>query len=702
MRSERGAITIMNRLISIATLAWAALIASPLMGQAGAPSPQQAALAPPAKVDVQPKGGQQGQTLKLSILGQNTHFIDGKTKVDFGVNSGVAYDSLPKVTDATHATVVITIKPDSTPGSRDMSVTTDSEVASTGFVVVRSSPALISITPPSAATGKTLDVNVVGQFTNFVPGSTKADFGEEIAVNSVKVTDSAHASVNLTILANATPGGRDVTITANNEPVMGHNGFWVEGVAPGTAGTGDDNPSTDWMNSRYIKMRRTLMAPKSVADTFGRRIGERYIALQITIYNRSNQYQWLIQDASVDLNNLYQSMKVARTRDGCSKSTLNELWETLNTICGPDNYCDKNASSADLTMLRGVAEKGQALDPRNFALHSLMGSGTIASGLIGVAKFGPSYAPAVAMFNGPLLNALQSIFPDYTVTQENRLSDSAYAANTVVAKRQAKVIAIFIPQEYLLTKEQRKLYWKDPEAVYKCTDLRLLNANVDGNFISTVTATPTTTTVTIASSDQALFQQDSFTIHGTIAGTFLSDATLTLADPVPAGLSVKLDGTPTDSLIKFILTGTKYVPPHTTLIFAIKGHSGDPVKATYEVNYNPAPPEPSKASPDCSLKAGDSVSVTVTGKNFIGDTKVVSTKAGLTPGAVTPDSSTQIKLEIAAAASAAPGTYPLRVMALGGMSTGSFSCTVTSASAAKAGGNPAVKAGARQRGNTSH
>jgi hypothetical protein len=288
---------------------------------------------------------------------------------------------------------------------------------------------------------------------------------------------------------------------------------------------------------------------------------------------------------------------------------------------------------------------------------------------------------------------MQSIFPDYTVAQENRLSDSAYSVNTVVGKQQAKVIAIFIPQDYLLTKEEQNKYWKNPESIYDCADLRILAADVNGNFISTVTATPTSLMVNIQSKDQALFQQDNFTVNGTIAGNFLANATVELADPVPAGLSVKLDGTPTDSRISFVLTGTKPVPPHTILAFTVKGPTGDPGKAAYEVNYNPPAPEPTKVAPDpCEAKAGASVSVTVTGKNFLGDaTKVFLFKpsTGLTPGAVTVDSSTEIKLDLAVAADAKPGPYELRVMSLGGPSTGSFSCSVSAADAKPA---PTAKA----------
>jgi hypothetical protein len=637
----------------------------------------------PAIGSVSPNSGQQGQTLdSVVVVGDATHFADGVTTANFGPNIKV---NSTKVTGATHATVSITIAAAAPPGGQAISLTTGGEVVkiANGFTIQAPSPAIGSVSPNSGQQGQTLDsVVMVGDATHFVDKVTTANFGPNITVNSTKVTDGTHATVSITIPAAAPPGGQAITLTTGAEVVKVANGFTIQ-AAPSVAVTGicptgfdGCNKAVTAMNQQYIVLNRTIMDPKSVSDTFGRRIGQRYIVMQISIANRNKDFQWLIQDAGFDLTNFATEVARRPNCDANLKLVLGQLTEHSEST---------QVSSADLTMLRGVAEKGQSLDPRNFIIHGLYGSGVIAAGLIGVTKFGASYAPAVAAFNGPFINAMQSIFPDYTVNQQNRLSDSAYSANTVVGKQQAKVIAIFIPEEYLLTEKQQKDYWTKPESVYDCADLRLLEAVVNGNFISNVTATPALLTVNIQSKDQALFQQDNFTINGTITGNFLTNATVQLADPVPAGLSVKLDGTPTDSLIKFVLTGTKPVLPHQILIFAVSGVTGDPGKVTFEVNYSPPAPEPTKVTPDpCTIKAGSSVSVMVTGKNFLGDaTKVFLSKSpnggatGLTPGSVTVDSSTEIKLDLAAGASATSGNYDLRVMSLGGPSTGSFSCSVT-------------------------
>src|SRR6185503_1122864 len=108
---------------------------------------------------------------------------------------------------------------------------------------------------------------------------------------------------------------------------------------------------------------------------------------------------------------------------------------------------------------------------------------------------------AVAVFNGPVINAYSELYPDYTINQMNRLSDSAYKSNTLIPKQQSKVLVAFIPQGAFLTKKQRAQFWEDPTQLYpnyggKFTtdapaantppfvDFRRTHALVDGSLIT--------------------------------------------------------------------------------------------------------------------------------------------------------------------------------------------------------------------------
>ncbi len=446
----------------------------------------------------------------------------------------------------------------------------------------------------------------------------------------------------------------------------------------------DTNTGVQTMNEQYIKIWRSIMAPKNVADTFGHHIASKYIAMQVTIANRNKDYQWLIQDASVDIRRLLgQEKQVGRKCEGNLVLLLESL-EKESTTSEKDGVTfyqlprdEARVTSADLTVLRGVAEKGQSLDPRNITVKSLTAAGVIAAGLIGVTRVGHSYAPGVAAFNGPLLSALQEVLPDYTVNQLNRLNDSAFLTNTVVGKQQAKVIVLFIPQSDLLTSAQQKRYYKDPESVYACPDLRMLEANVNGNFIANVTATPVATALTIDSSEVAKFQTDNFTVNGSITGNFLAGATVELVSP-PKGLTLKQSGDATDTAIKFALADAAPLIPGTALDFAIKGKTGDLVHVGYKVDYTtPAPTV--KSMDNKTVKAGEKITVTLTGDHFQpqGMTVQIEPPTDMTAGTVQFISTTEIKFDVSAATAAVLGNRTLKVLNSGQQSDSSLTLTVT-------------------------
>jgi hypothetical protein len=188
----------------------------------------------PAILSVTPNSGQQGQTLaSVAVVGQLTNFVNGTSVASFG--AGITVNSTT-VTDLTHATVSITIAAGAAVGARTVTMTTGSEVATLGngfTVVTAGTPLILTVTPNTGQQGQIIaSVSVVGLSTNFVSGTTVASFGAGITINSTTVTDATHATVSITIAANATAGGRTVTLTTGSEVATLVNGFTV--VASGT------------------------------------------------------------------------------------------------------------------------------------------------------------------------------------------------------------------------------------------------------------------------------------------------------------------------------------------------------------------------------------------------------------------------------------------------------------------------------------
>lgn len=405
--------------------------------------------------------------------------------------------------------------------------------------------------------------------------------------------------------------------------------------------------------SQYVKVYRSIIDPKNIADIFGRRIAKRFVVLQVTITNKNADYQYLIHDLSLDL--------------GC-------------IIKGGKGY---EASSADLSLLRGVAEKGQSDDRRNFVLRGLRGAGTVAAGLIGVSQFGKSYAPSVAVWNGPVVAAFSDIFPDYTINQMNRLNDSAYSANSIVPKQQAKVVAIFLPLSIFLNHQQAKKFWKDPTLLWSedpGMDLRKLEVIVDGNFITNVEDLPPSLTTAVIDPDQMRkFQSDKPEVKGTISGNYLSGTDVKLLGTDLPHVSIRLDGSPTDKKLDFVVNSDLPIPPGKFLKIGVSKKGQDTVKETdVAIQYSAAAPTLTKVDPG-ALKQGDTDKVLkLAGTNFLPGATQVLCGDGVTVTSVDVKDATSLEAKVTVADTAPATSRQVSVVTPGGTGSSSGSALTIS------------------------
>jgi RHS repeat-associated protein len=183
----------------------------------------------PTITEINPNVGQQGQqNLSVSVTTFATHFAQGTTQANFG--AGVTVATLT-VTSATSATVVLNISSSAASGTRNVTFTTGSEVAtaSNAFVVSNGAAVLTQLSPNTGrAAQKNLAVTISGQFTNFAQGTSQVNFGgNDITVNSVSVTDSTHLTANISIASTALLGSRPVTVTTGTEVATLANAFTV-------------------------------------------------------------------------------------------------------------------------------------------------------------------------------------------------------------------------------------------------------------------------------------------------------------------------------------------------------------------------------------------------------------------------------------------------------------------------------------------
>ncbi|HWA94077.1 MAG TPA: hypothetical protein VG844_05710 [Terracidiphilus sp.] len=274
-------------------------------------------------------------------------------------------------------------------------------------------------------------------------------------------------------------------------------------------------PAGSATESAYIHVRRSLVDPKEASDSYGRRLGRRFIVFEITVENTNPNLQYMLHDVSVDLSRLH------------------------NVAPGTFRWA---FSSQDLIMLRGVPEKGTDYDPRNLALHLTRGVGSVAGGVAGLTADGirEAYSGSVAAFNGPFLTSYLDIFPDHTATQLNRLSDSAFTANTVVAKQSAKTFAIFVPENLFMTSDEQSAYWKNPVSVFDTPwlDFRQADVCVDGTFISEVPA------LTLAT---AKFDEPDKVANGAQSAITVTGSNLAVGDTLVDVFGVKSDVSSVDA-----------------------------------------------------------------------------------------------------------------------------------------------------------
>src|SRR5215213_6494390 len=436
-----------------------------------------------------------------------------------------------------------------------------------------------------------------------------------------------------------------------------------------------------------VKVYVSVIDPGIVKDVFGTRVAQRFVAIQVTIANQNANFQFLIHDVSLDLKEVFGEEFANKVRldalNACNSCVSDCMELTSTRIQRGDetkqnrearlNACDTGCSqtcrfgrfelsSLELSLIRGVAEKGQGEDTRNKTLRYFRAFGTIAAGLIGVASFGPSYPKSIAIFNGPVISAYSELYPDYTINQMNRLSDTAYKSNSLVPKQQAKVLVAFIPQAIFLTGEQRKKFWKDPTSLYpenypvstrgvaQSVDFRKANALVDGSFITEIENLPPLVTGVRIDPAQALeFLKPRPVVEGYITGQYLRGSDIDLVNP-PEGMEITLKGKPDDNRLYFIIKSDRPVPRTTVLNYRVFNNQGTQT-ISQTVTYMPPVPTLDKPStPLEGVKGGADVNITLTGTNIVPEVSrlVMDEESGVKVTGVTLGKSTEGALTVKA------------------------------------------------------
>ena len=186
-----------------------------------------------------PNSAIQGDENKpIDITGVNTYFQTGASTADFG-GGGVDVTGTSAVSH-TEARASIDVLTNAQVGGRNVTVTTESEVAQSQTEVFQvkeapppPQPKIDLCKPKVAQQWDELRVVINGENTQFTKGVSTADFGDGIKVENTHVVTDEYAIAKIKIDGNATVGPRGVNVYTEGEqtPQALNEGFTVNAEA---------------------------------------------------------------------------------------------------------------------------------------------------------------------------------------------------------------------------------------------------------------------------------------------------------------------------------------------------------------------------------------------------------------------------------------------------------------------------------------
>ena len=170
-----------------------------------------------------------------------------------------------------------------------------------------------------------------------------------------------------------------------------------------------------------VSCSMSILSWQETSDTFGRRIANQYLAIQVNVRNLNRQNEFLIHDVQV----------------------------AVDTGVGQD-YFALFHSGRDKLLVRAVAQRGQFEDRRNLVINSLQLVGAVAA--VPSASMSNEFSTAVAVFEGQFVPGLANVvFPDHTVQQINNINDLGFSSSstnkTIVPIQGSVPLVTFIAQK---------------------------------------------------------------------------------------------------------------------------------------------------------------------------------------------------------------------------------------------------------------
>jgi len=228
-----------------------------------------------------------------------------------------------------------------------------------------------------------------------------------------------------------------------------------------------------------VSVQAVLLPAPVCTALFGKAIAHQYAVIELTVSNKSPQAALIITSIFSDYSDwLLSGSNQALAAAGFPAQNVSSSSSSLQA--NPRTLANQVAS-IEYRIVRGEALDAQAWTGRNWSMRLLQFLGVVATGSefafkeVGVVK-------GIGAFTGQLVPAAQTLWPDATAAQLDRISDFGFRANKVIPKESSDIVVAFFPIDRFITPELKKLFLASP-AVFFVPAAALVDKTVRAEII---------------------------------------------------------------------------------------------------------------------------------------------------------------------------------------------------------------------------
>jgi hypothetical protein len=225
-----------------------------------------------------------------------------------------------------------------------------------------------------------------------------------------------------------------------------------------------------------VSVEAVLLPAPVCTALFGKAIAHQYAVIELTVSNKNPQAALIITSIFID----YSDWLLSGSNQALAAAGLPAQNVSSSSSANPRTLANQVAS-IEYRIVRGEALDAQAWTGRNWSMRLLQFLGVVATGSefafkeVGVVK-------GIGTFTGQLVPAAQTLWPDATAAQLDRISDFGFRANKVIPKESSDIVVAFFPIDRFITPELKKLFLASP-AVFFVPAAALVDKAVKGEII---------------------------------------------------------------------------------------------------------------------------------------------------------------------------------------------------------------------------